>query len=113
MPIEAVAAVIECKSNSMNSEHLKNWAESIEVLTTSCESCARMHGYIAIGKKENNSKESPKKSTQTATRPLRILCCLNDVQINEILQSKNNLFDCIIRAPMKSQGLAIEFDSTK
>lgn len=108
LPIEAVAVVIECKSSSMNQENLKDWAESIAALRTSQDSYTRMHGYIAIGK--NNAK----RPTQTATRPLRILCCLNEKGLqNKSLDSGEQLFDFIIRALQEDEKLSIEMDDTK
>lgn len=108
LPIEAVAVAVECKSSSMDQKKLKNWAESVAALKTSQESYTRMHGYVAIG------KDNSKPSTQTATRPLRILCCLNEKNLpNESLDSGEKLFDFVIRAPQKNGNLRIEVDDSK
>ena len=64
LPIEAVAAVIECKSSSMDKEILRAWISSIKALRTSNKSYIRMIGKIVCGEIEPTI-------TQTATRPLR------------------------------------------
>jgi cell fate (sporulation/competence/biofilm development) regulator YlbF (YheA/YmcA/DUF963 family) len=112
LPIEAVAVVIECKSTSLDQVILKNWAESIAALKTSRESYARMFGTIVNGIPDDNVKEgeSPAPSTQTATRPLRILCCLNKDIINENLGSGDKLFDFVIRASEENQDFKIEIE---
>lgn len=104
IPIEAVAVAIECKSSSLQQEGLKNWAESIVTLRTSQNSYTRTIQKIVAG------KDDPIE-TQTATRPLRILCCLNESIINQNLDSGDKLFDFIIRAADKKQGLKIEIDN--
>jgi hypothetical protein len=113
LPIEAVAVVIECKSTSLDQVTLKNWAESIAALKTSRESYARMYSNIAVGTKNPDPKTSKQKLTQTAKRPLRILCCLNEAVINESLNSCDKLFDFVIRASAESEDLQIEVDDSK
>ncbi len=103
LPIEAVAVAIECKSSSMDQNRLKQWAESVAALKTSCKSYARIYGTIATGKKTGTSSR-----TQTATRPLRILCCLNENVFNKKLDNQSSMFDFIIRAPEKANKLTIE-----
>lgn len=68
IPVEAVAVVVECKSTS--NKGLPEWAESIKALKTSSSQRAfvRTINNISCGTVP----------TQTATRPLRILCCLNN-----------------------------------
>ncbi len=106
LPIEAVTVVVECKSTSLDKSNLQNWAESIAALKTSQKSYIRTYPRIIVGEDQPNS-------TQTATRPVRILCCLNEGIVNENLGSGGKLFDIIIRAPSEDQGLAIEMDETK
>lgn len=106
LPIEAVAVVIECKSTSLDQSNLKNWAENIAALKTSRNSYTRTINRIVIGKDD----PSP---TQTATRPLRILCCLNETIVNAYLNSEDKLFDFVIRAAEKEQRLHIEIDNVK
>lgn len=68
VPIEAVSAVIECKSQKLEAKVLEDWAESIKALKTSVESVARMATSI--------STQPP--PTQQSTRPIRILCALKN-----------------------------------
>lgn len=104
IPIEAVAVAIECKSTSLNQENLKSWAERIASLQTKCNSYTRIYNKISAG------NPAP---TQSATRPLRILCCLNEGIENQELNSKDKLFDFIIKAPKENEGLTIEKDDSK
>lgn len=92
-------AVVECKSTSMDEKLLENWINSIEQLKTSNRSVVRTINRIVCGEKEPVS-------TQTATRPLRILCCLNQEYKNlqEIVD-----FDVVIRAG--EEKLDIEWSS--
>ncbi|WP_322905505.1 DUF6602 domain-containing protein [Paenibacillus sp. SGZ-1009] len=69
VPIEAVAAVMECKSTKLEGDTLKNWADSIEKLKTSKQSVARLATIFSINKPP---------ITQQSTRPIRILCALKD-----------------------------------
>ena len=87
IPIEAVAVVIECKSQepNQNKESLIKWSESIECLRTSINSITRIYTGIAI------NKASP---AQKSTRPIRILCALKG-SIKECIKEK---FDFIITA---------------
>ncbi len=105
-PIEAVAVAIECKSTSLEQEKLKNWAESVAALKTVSNSYTRIYNEISV----SEDKPAP---TQSATRPLRILCCLNENVINTELDSGDKLFDFVIRATAKSHRLKIEIDESK
>lgn len=106
IPIEAVAVVIECKSTSMNKTTLKNWAVSIKALKTSRKSFVRTISNIACG-------ETSSKNTQQATRPLRILCCLNEQAVKELLEEDEKLFDVVIRARSADDKLHIDWDNKK
>lgn len=106
IPIEAVAVAIECKSKSINQAKLMTWVDSIKTLKTSTKSYARMYSQIACG-------ESDTATAQTATRPLRILCCLNENVINQPLENKEAPFDIIIKAEDKKGRLQIQLDSGK
>lgn len=99
IPIEAVAAVVECKSNSVSvfsadkeqqvkseekeenieqkkGKHvstLEEWCDSIKKLHTSQESIVRMAtGTVIDGILQN--RKPPYPSSQTSTRPIRIFC---------------------------------------
>ena len=106
IPIEAVAAVIECKSASMEKQQLRDWASSIKQLKTSSESVARIWNKVACGKAGLEKEDFSK--TQTATRPLRILCCLNE-QYSKLPKDSDELFDVVIRA-QKEGTLKIEWN---
>ncbi|WP_182188081.1 DUF6602 domain-containing protein [Pectinatus frisingensis] len=106
IPIEAVAVVIECKSNSIKAKKLKSWAERVSALKTSSDSYTRTISQIVVG------KEIPS-PTQTSTRPLRILCCLKECISNEKLGSGEKSFDFIIRSKGKRQGLQIDINDSK
>lgn len=81
IPIEAVAAVIECKSTSLDNS-IYDWLEAVNKLKTSTQSIARMAtGMVVDGESHkfnlsDHPQNSPnsQNSTQTATRPIRILC---------------------------------------
>ncbi len=103
LPIEAVAVTVQCKSTSLDQSDLKTWVESIAALKTSCNSYTRTISKI-VGDEPN--------PTQTATRPLRILCCLSrDSSIDEHLKPGEKLFDFIIRASKEEQRLDIKIDT--
>jgi len=106
LPIEAVAVVVQCKSTSFNSKELNEWSDSIADLQTSSRSYTRIAGKIIKG------EEIQKNSTQTATRPLRILCCLP--QTAEMEKDKSvELFDAVIYALKDKEKLKVKFDRQK
>lgn len=90
IPIEAVAVVIECKSQSLVPEDIKKWVKSITDLKTCNESIARMANQIAIGGV----------MTQEATRPLRILCAME----NSNVESVRGEFDFVLLAKEEKRG---------
>lgn len=89
IPIEAVAVVIECKSKSVKDDVLENWEKSICRLKTSPRSYVRTQQKVF--------SEAGAVPTQTATRPLRILCCLKD-EGKKALEKRGELFDVVIQA---------------
>lgn len=68
IPIEAVAAVVECKSQSHKEDAIEKWIQAIQNLKTSSNSIARIATMIS-------NKAVP---TQKSTRPIRIFCALQD-----------------------------------
>ncbi len=102
IPVEAVAAVVECKSTSLKSEVLKNWTDSIRKLKTSPRAIVRTFKEIACGTEEN-----PGVLTQTGTRPLRILCCLQE-KTSSI--EKKEFFDVVISADLQTGKLDIKWN---
>lgn len=74
IPIEAVAAVVQCKSGNLDKKAIEEWEESIRVLTTSMDSVARMATYMVDNLDNPHNRKND--LTQTATRPVKILCTL-------------------------------------
>lgn len=68
IPIEAVAAVVQCKSNKINSAIITKWVKSVDGLIASMDSVSRMAQRMI------DNKFDPGGVTQTATRPIKILC---------------------------------------
>lgn len=106
IPIEAVAVVVECKSTSLKKKKLKEWAGSIKELKPSPKSYVRINNEIVVGEQKGIL-------TQSATRPLRILCCMNKGIVNEYLEDGDKLFDIIIRTNSDEGKLSIEIDDSK
>lgn len=106
IPVEAVSVVIECKSTSMDQKGLEEWANSIKCLKTSKRSRVRTINSIVRGEKSSVL-------TQTATRPLCILCCLNNNINNTALEGDDKMFDVVIRANANEEKLHIELDEQK
>ncbi|MEK4372386.1 DUF6602 domain-containing protein [Paenibacillus sp. FSL R5-0473] len=96
VPIEAIAAVIECKSQSLKVGSLKKWAKSITSLKTSGDSIARIAPGIALGVEGVRSQKS--------TRPLRILCALEENCGDDIKQH----FDFTLLASRENERINIE-----
>lgn len=71
IPIEAVAAVVQCKSTYVDYENVSEWRKGIEELITSTDSVARM-----ATKMVDNKFIDKKSATQSATRPILILCAI-------------------------------------
>lgn len=110
LPIEAVAVVIECKSTSPNKTSLKKWVKSIAALRTSQESCVRIVSGISCG--INRQDQPPAKpQSQTQTRPLRILCYLEDA--SERYGDFTDIFDMVITASSEPDRLSIRYDPGK
>lgn len=93
IPVEAVAAVVQCKSKTLDSSNLKEWAESIKNLETSTNSIARLATKVHVGTDENSS-------TQTATKPIKILCYISDEESDG---DEKKSFDIVIEACSKTK----------
>lgn len=114
VPIEAVAAVVECKSTSIKFQEentetgkveagMTAWCNSIEQLRTSRESIARMAtGTVVNGNTytANTPLEGIPSSTQTSTRPIRIFCGYNTKLSDKSEKSKKifEFFDFVLLA---------------
>lgn len=64
IPIEAVAAVVQSKSNNLIKEELRDWVDSIQKLKTN---------RCGIARTEGGCKSGFDSEVQTGTRPLRVL----------------------------------------
>lgn len=98
IPIEAVAAVVQCKSTSLTKNILLNWTDSIDKLNTSRDSIVRLATNIHIG------KESICNAIQTATKPIKILCHIpTDETCNDDTNGRE-YFDIVIEAYQNSKS---------
>lgn len=112
IPIEAVAAVVECKSTSVEisadgKSGLNGWCNSITQLKTARNAVARMAaGMIIDGISYADGKTSYSQSTQTATRPIRIFCgCETKSHLDDI----RDLFDFVLIAGHSQKPEGITF----
>lgn len=126
VPIEAVAAVIECKSKKLDSGSLEKWCESIKGLRTSRRSIARMANGMVVpnhqeeskedseaNDKQNPDKPSTQPSTQTSTRPIRIFCGY-DSDIGKGEQKVKKFFDFwIIAKDEQEKRIEVETNQKK
>lgn len=123
VPIEAIAAVVECKSTRITftkkdeegnetEAGLAAWCESIKGLKTSTESVVRMAtGTVIEGKsystnppKKDNKADNPSisfKSTQTSTRPIRIFCGYETQIAQKDIPDLEKYFDFVLLASGK------------
>ncbi|MBC2576274.1 DUF6602 domain-containing protein [Peptostreptococcus canis] len=106
IPVEAVAAVIECKSilkyDSNTKDTLSNWVKSITMLNTGLNSLVRINTGIhdGINLEELNEKS---RITQTSTTPIKILCHMGSYK------NEDEKFDIVIKA--SKENLEIEYNS--
>ena len=98
IPIEAVAAVVQCKSRSLDKDDLLNWTNSINNLQTSNDSIVRLATYIHIG------KESICDAIQTATKPIKVLCHIPTNETSNDCTYGRHYFDIVIEAYQKSKS---------
>lgn len=101
IPIEAVAVVIECKSKTID---VQSWCESIDKLKTSFYSVARMATKMVV-----NNSDNINKTTQSSTRPIKILCYAAENSKDKDKDGKllKDKFDFIIYADKKDNKLNI------
>ena len=99
IPIEAVAVVVQCKSNNIDNRILKDWSDQISSLKTSTKAIARVISEVVQGYLDPQQKvgQISRKFTQTATRPIRILCYLNNGESTYAKPNEDN-FDILICA---------------
>ena len=92
IPVEAVAAVVQCKSRNLESKDLGCWADSIDSLKTSNDSIVRLATYVHIGEKQGNG------AIQTATKPIKILCYIPENETRTDDSKGRDKFDIVIEA---------------
>jgi len=96
VPIEAVAVVVQCKSNYIDNTNLHGWKDSIKKLKTDTRSITRMYPDVVNGSLVKIHNGENKTFTQTSTRPIQILCHLENDKDNT--KPKADLFDIVICA---------------
>ena len=96
IPIEAVAAVAQCKSRYLDSDVLGVWANYIDRLKTSNDSIVRLVTSVHIG--EISEEEKKNKPIQTATKPIKILCYIPEEKTNTDDSKGRDKFDIVIEA---------------
>ena len=97
IPIEAVTAVVQCKSRALDKENLLNWIKSINKLQTSNDSIVRLATYIHVG------RESSCNATQTATRPIKVLCHIPTDETSKDNICDKEHFNIVIEAYQNSK----------
>lgn len=110
IPIEAVAAVVQCKSNIHQSkktiDNLRDWCASISKLQTASNSIARFATSIITPDEPN--------PTQQSTRPIKILCYLSTTsRKNKAHYIHGDLFDFEIIANNKQQKITVLYPEDK
>ena len=99
IPLEAVAAVVQCKSKKPKSKNLLEWTNSIMNLKTSQDSIVRLAANIHIG----IQKDEQWKPIQIATTPIKILCYISDYKTVSKRNKGKKSFDIIIEAYQKEK----------
>lgn len=101
IPIEAVAAVIQCKSENLGKKNLEEWVGSIEKLKTSNKSVVRLVTDVF------KDSDIP---TRKSTKPIIILCHM----AKNIKEEIKDIFDIVIsssKSANSGEGLVIDFNS--
>lgn len=96
IPIEAVAAVVQCKSRELKRKEIEEWVDAIDALIPSLDSVVRMVGAIV----DNFTDTHP--VTQTATRPVKLLCTLAG---KGAIKNYENKFDILLGVDAKKRKL--------
>lgn len=96
IPVEAVAAVVQCKSRNLKSKDLGCWADSIDSLKTSNDSIVRLVTNVHIG--EISVAGNKNKPIQTATKPIKILCYIPEEKTSIDDSKGRDKFDIVIEA---------------
>ncbi len=103
IPIEAVAAVVQCKSRELKRKEIEEWVDAIDALIPSLDSVVRM-----VNKMVDNMEDNPDISnkhlevTQTATRPVKLLCTLAG---KEFIENYKKEFDILLGVDEENKKL--------
>ena len=92
IPIEAVAAVIECKSTNFKNDKIREWIDKIDNLSTSNDSIARIVSGVY------NPMFDDRELAQTATAPIKIFCHTPKSKMRKERIEKLKDMDIIIEA---------------
>lgn len=106
IPIEAVAAVVQCKSKSLECDDLVDWCKHINDLHTVSNATARLATSVV-------TPETPN-PTQKATRPIKILCHLgNTPQSSKKSYISDELFDFELIADNDQKRITVLYPEGK
>lgn len=100
IPIEAVAVVIECKSQNPDEKELKEWSASIDQLSVNSHATTRVVSGVFV------DSHAP---AQPNTRPMKFLCSLSPVLEEE---KPKHGFDIAISVDKTKRKLHIAFADT-
>lgn len=104
IPVEAVAAVVQCKSRKLSGSNLVDWVKKIDALKTSQDSVVRLATNIHVGDKKEDStytsrdEERKPNLIQIATTPIKILCYLSQTKRVNRNDGGRDSFDIVIEA---------------
>ncbi|MBC2576293.1 DUF6602 domain-containing protein [Peptostreptococcus canis] len=107
IPIEAVAAVIECKSENKSEDVFQEWVKNIDSLRTSQDSIVRIARKIAFGSQSIDKVGGGYLNTQTASRPIKILCYISSTKNTQGHPKKG--FDIVLEANKNQEEIDIIF----
>ena len=102
IPVEAVAATVQCKSGKLVTKILKEWVNAIDALKTSNDSIVRLATYVNIGKLQEEGGRN--NAIQTATRPIKILCHIPTNKSKTDNSKGRDKFDIVIEAHQNSKS---------
>lgn len=107
IPIEAVAAVIECKSEKKSEDVFQEWVKNVDSLRTSQDSIVRIAGKIAFGSQVIDKVDGGYLNTQTASRPIKILCYISSTK--SARNRPKGGFDIVLEANKNQEEIDIIF----
>ncbi|MBG9782995.1 DUF6602 domain-containing protein [Shouchella lehensis] len=98
IPIEAVAVAVQCKSENVDKGDVDDWAKEVKSLKTILNAVVRLQtGLLETNPDKLLNAKRKLPQAQTSTRPILILCKLNDTQ--KIVEEN---FDIILSTNQKN-----------